>query len=314
MRAKKFGKILVVLILFFLSANTAQAGFGFSPGSVKNKNLSPGSHFEQTITFSRYSPKGDLKMEIIIDAPKIKDWISIDKGLSFIFPDGKQQTSIVVSVDVPKDAAYGEYNGFIRVKAIPVGEGGEGAVSVIVGADIGIILAVTKEKFSDFKIQTFSIKGIEKKNVQVSIRLENLGNIPVAPTKVHLEVSDQYFNLLYSGDTSDLEKVPSFATAKTIAVFPFQLEKGYYWGKVQIFKGDEVVKSGDAYFEVTEKKFFSGITEIGGNKWVIIAIAIFIIFIIGGAVFWAKFRQRRMWGRIQRGVVQKPRRKKRGRI
>jgi len=292
MLPKGFGKILLIaLVLLFLSINPAWAGFGFSPGAVKSDHLFPGSHFEQKIIFSRYSPEGDLRMEVKIDAPGIEDWLSIDRGLSFIFPDGEQQTPMIVSVDVPKDAGYGRYQGFLRTVAIPIGRAREGAVSVMVGGDIRIDLAVTKEEFSDFRVRTFGIAGIERESVKVSIQLENLGNVPVAPSKVYLEVYDQYFNLLHSGDVSNLEKVPAFAVGSTLAEFPFSLEKGYYWGEVEIFKENEVTHSGKVYFEVTEKKFFGKLGEISGGNWVLI-LGIIVILAIGFGIFWLKFKRR----------------------
>lgn len=288
MLAKRFSKILffVLALLFLTNAGQVRASFGFSPGALRNQHLSPGAHFEQTITFSRYSPEGDLKMEVTIDAPEIEGWLSIDRGLNFIFPDGKQQTSMVVLVDVPRDAGYGEYKGFIRVRAIPTGEAGEGAVSVVVGGDIRIDLAVTREQFSDFRVRTFGLTGLTGKNVKVFVNLENLGNVPVAPSKVHLEVYDEHFNLLYSADISDLEKVAAFETGSTVAEFPFQLAKGYYWGEVEIFKNGEVVKSGKVYFEVAEKEsLFSKVAKIGEGKGRVTIIGLAITLFLAGLFF-----------------------------
>ena len=293
---QNLGKILLIVLgLSLLTTTAVWAAFGFSPGAVKNEHLFPGSHFEQAITFSRDTPEGDLRMEVTIDAPEIKDWLSIDRGLSFIFPDGKQQIPMIVSVDVPKDAAYGKYKGFIRVKAIPTGERREGAVAVIVGGDVRIDLTVTEEEFSDFRVRTFDVTGIAGKSVKVSVNLENLGNVPVAPSKVHLKVYDEYFNLLYSGEASNLEKVAAFMVGTTLAEFPFPLEKGYYWGEVEIYKGEEVVQSGKKYFGVAEKKpVFAELVETTAGKVKLIGGIIILLGVIIGLAVWFKKRKKKI--------------------
>ncbi len=276
-------------------AGAALAGFGISPPFVKNFHLSPGSHCEQEIIFSRADPSGDARMEVTIaDAPEIEKWLSIDKGWSFILPDGQKQTPMRVLVDVPKDARFGNYEGKIRVKILPV-SGGGGTVSIVLGGEISVSLAVTPEEFYDFRVRLFAIPEAEQgKPVKVQISIENKGNVAAAPTRVHLDIYDEYQRLLISGDDTELKLVPAFETKDTFAEFPANLELGHYWGDVKIFKGEELVLSGKIYFEVIpSKSFWVKFNELKTTWKIIIGVAALgIILAVILAIFLLKKRKR----------------------
>ena len=127
----------------------AQAGFGVSPPSITNDHLIPGQSFEKTIYLVRGNPTEELTAEVIIDAPKIRDWITIEKGLNFPLPKGIQQVPMKVIINVPKDADFGNYQGFITVKAISSGQ--KGQVSIVLAGGIDISIAVTDKEASNLE-------------------------------------------------------------------------------------------------------------------------------------------------------------------
>ena len=67
----------VVFVFFTFQNSVAQAGFGVSPASVTNKNLVPGSFYEQDIFLVQSKPNEDLNAVVVIDAGVANSWIKI---------------------------------------------------------------------------------------------------------------------------------------------------------------------------------------------------------------------------------------------
>ena len=78
---KRLYLILFILPLVFVFwVNQASAGFGISPPYVKSDRLIPGTHYEQKISLLRSSAEEELTARVIINAPEIEDWITIDQA------------------------------------------------------------------------------------------------------------------------------------------------------------------------------------------------------------------------------------------
>jgi len=243
--------LVVSLVGMFGWAYLIQAGFGVSPPYVNNDRLTPGSHYEKTIYLVRGQPTTELTAEVTIDAPGIRDWITIEKGLIFPLPKGIQQFPMKVIIDVPSDAAYGSYQGYIRVRAVPSGRE-EGGVATLLGARIDIGLAVTEKGFSDFRLRGVSIPNVEKGNpLVVLINLENTGNTKIRPSKVHLDIYDvAHLTLLQSGDITEMGWVGPFETRQVEGKLPIELELGEYWADVTVYKEGESLGLSKIYFKV----------------------------------------------------------------
>jgi hypothetical protein len=248
----KFAKVFIALIaglVFLLQSNIVLAGFGISPPYVNNQYLSRGSSYEQKIVLSRSEPNEDLKAEVTIEAPEIEKWISIKPAKEFILPKGEQQVPMFVVVTVPKDAQYKNYKGIIRVRTTPLTEPTGGQVRIVLGARIDVDLTVTKETVIDFKVRGLNLPEVLLKKwplslfnrIKVLAKIENLGNVLGAPTKVYLEILDlNEKDILYSGETKKLEKVEPFKVKEISASFPVRVKPGQYWARVKIFKADEI--------------------------------------------------------------------------
>ena len=91
--------VIVVLVLFYANIDIVFAGFGITPSTVGNDHLLPGSHFEETVYLVQSKPEKDLLAKIEVDAPEIKNWVSIDRGFEFTIPAGSQQFPIKVIID-----------------------------------------------------------------------------------------------------------------------------------------------------------------------------------------------------------------------
>lgn len=252
---KRLVWILAFLIFIFFS-NLTWGGFGISPPFFRNDNLTRGSHFEEKIILARGDPVEDSKVTIIVNVPGADDWIKIDKGNTFILPKGEKSVPMVISVDVPPKANYGRYKGFIRVMVEPA-ETPPGQVGIALGARIEVDLNVVESKIANFLVRAIEVLDSEEGHkwwlffiparIKMKMKVENLGNIEVAPSKVHLDIYDaSKANLLESIDSVKIEgKVPPFQTKDIFAIFQSKLPQGSYWGKFKIFKGKEIVREGE---------------------------------------------------------------------
>jgi len=251
MDIKKPSLILVIGLLLSLSlVETAQAGFGISPPRIWNDRLLPGSHFEQTITLTRSEPKEPVQITVEIDAPEIKDWIKIAQGEKFTFPAGQQQFPMTVIVDIPEDAGYSTYYGKMTIKAAPVGP--EGQVRVALGAQADIRLRVSGEEFSDFKIRSVNIPDLEEGwPIKFVVQLENLGNVKVRPSRVYLEIFDNFHQeKLKSGEITQMSWVEAFKVGKSEGELAVDLKSGQYWADYEIYKDEEIVLKDKIRFNV----------------------------------------------------------------
>ena len=235
------------IILFFALSlvlswpNNVLAGFGISPPRVWNDHLVPGSSFEQKITLSRSDPKEPVEITVEIEAPEIKNWIKIAEGEKFIYPAGQQQFPMTVIVEVPQDAGYGTYYGKMNIKAAPVGA--EGQVRVAIGAQADIRLRVSGEEFSDFKIRGISVPDIEEGwPLKFIVNLENLGNVKVRPSRVYLEIFDNFHQeKLASGEILEMSWVDPFKVGNSEGVMAVDLKSGQYWVDYEIYKNEDLV-------------------------------------------------------------------------
>jgi len=280
---KKVGYILVIvlLILFLFNANIAFGGFGITPSTVGNDHLLPGSHFEETVYLVQSKPEKDLLAKIEVDAPEIKDWISIDRGFEFTIPIGNQQFPIKVIVDVPQNAEFKNYGGRIWVKTMPVAKEGEGMVTVALGAIISLNLRVSSEEIYGFAFRGITITDTEEgRPIKVTITLQNVGNTENKPDRIHLDVFDAYLKeVLQSSDITKIEPIKSFETKGIIVKFPNKLAMGSYFGSVSVFKDDKSIGEGKAVFNVLERT--SIIYKIFKHwySWVILVVIVLAIVV-----------------------------------
>jgi len=242
--------------LFLGSIGVVFAGFGITPPYVKNDRLTRESSYKQKITLVRSDPTEDLKTEITINVPGIEHWFSIDKGTEFILPKGKKQTPIVITVNVPGDAKYGDYQGNIRIRTSPANTLEGGGVSIALGAQIDVDINVVDKVF-DFIVRRVKISDMEEGyrrwglffpgKVKFFMTIENTGNVSFGPTNVRFEIYDsQVENLLETTkNRNKIQKIPPFAIQEVVAELPIRLSAGRYTAKYTIFKKDEIAQQGE---------------------------------------------------------------------
>lgn len=137
---------ILILFCFILSVEyvSAVGSFGITPPYVNNENLERGSVHEQRIFIVRRDPNKELQATITWDAPGANNWISIDRGSSFLLPEGEQKVPIIVRVNVPEDASSGSYQGSLQIAVTDpdLGQEQSGRISVGLQARANINLQV----------------------------------------------------------------------------------------------------------------------------------------------------------------------------
>jgi len=296
---KKVLFVLIIVLFVLFNADTISAGFGISPPYVISDRLYPGAHFEQEIVLSRGDPKEDLEAKITIDAPEIEDWFDFNPGKEFLLPKGQQQVSIMVKVDVPEDADYKNYEGYIYIKTSPVEGDEKPGVSIALGARVDIDLIVTKLRIIDFKIRNLRIPDSEEAfhwwkikllgKIKFLMNVENIGNIETAPDRAEIEIYDlAWKNLLYQGEDNSLEKIKPFERKDIVAEFKNELKPGQYWSIVRVFKNEEEI--------LREEKILLTIIpmEMSKGDWMIMAGIILGILIIIGIIIFIIWRRKKL--------------------
>ena len=290
--------LIIFCFIIILSSwpNCVLAGFGISPPHIKNKQLVPGSHYEQKITLLRSSAEEELRAKLKINAPDIKSWISIDKGEEFILPKGSFQVPMIVSIDVPAGAELGNYGGHININIAPIEEKEGGGVAVALGARVDIDLSLTNVSYADFIIRLASIPDFELlgwpwnwkifskflHKVRVVMTVENIGNVKIAPSKVTLDVLDiTKKNIIESSEDKAFKKIDPFSTGEVIAAFPTKLGAGQYWGRIKAYKENEIVNSYEIAFTIAPKgELPQGSPDLGIWPWALLSAYVLGVAII----------------------------------
>jgi hypothetical protein len=294
---KRLFAVAAILAFSMLDTNVVYAGFGITPPYVRNDKLTQGSTFTQEIILVRGDPIDDLKAEVTINVPEIKDWFTIDKGNSFLLPAGAKQVPMKITVHVPQNAEYKRYRGSIRIRTLSPDPAS--GVSIALGAQIDVDLRVVDE-IRDFEVKRVQISETEEPRtfwwlefpgkIQFMMGIENTGNAKTAPSKVQLDIYDRRGNVVLETiyNTNDIEEVLPFETRDVYAYLPTRLPPGAYLVKYSIFRfEDEVKRSGELTLSVLPKGTLSGYSgysfdglSFSDKLTIIIPIAIFIFVLL----------------------------------
>lgn len=290
-----FSAILVLsfIIVWYLLPLVAKA-FGISPPHVINDRLFAGSHYEQKISLSRVDTGEELNCEVEFDTPGFENWFTVTPSKTFPFPKGEKVTQMFVKVDVPKDAKPGRFRGSIRVRVVPK-EKEEGRITIVLGARIDVDLTVTSEKFTEFQVRRVQIPDLEEGwTIEIKMKIENKGNVKVAPDKVTLDIYDSsHKELLKSAETTKLSKIKPFETKEISAFLKAKLAVGQYWGEAKIYRGEEVAWHEKVIFTIKPKGSLpprAGTKFIGLSIWLWIIIILVIVGGIGYGIWRFKFK------------------------
>lgn len=259
--------LLVSLLCFVFLPLAARAGLGVSPAYLTNEHAAPGASFSKQLVLSRSNAADELS--VFVELPKgLEKWIKIKQGSSFKIPKGVQQFPIDVLFSIPPDADYELKEGILSLVAVPVAPKEGGTVSVAQGAGVKVKINVSDKEFYSFKITGVRVLPMETGwPVRLAIGLENLGNVRVRPSNVHLEIHDDYRVVkILSVDIADLDWVEPFEPKEIIAEVKAELLPGQYWIDYEIYGKNQLLVKQSTRFDVWPswtlvKKSFSRIVK-----------------------------------------------------
>jgi len=300
-------------------SQSADAGFGITPPYVNNASLTRNSVYEQTILLVRSDPTTDLKATISIDVPGINSWFEILEGNEFLLPRGEQKVPMTVRVTVPNKADFKQYPGNIRIKTGATDDQIiAGAVSISLGAQVDVDITVIDKEIKDFKIRKIGISDLNEGHkigwlyfpgkIKFEMLLENIGNVPVAPSEVVFRIYNNSGSVLLE-ETKNKGKITKVAPFNIDTVFvniPTNLPSGSYLVRFEIINdGGEVKREGELNLSIlpygtlqTAGFGFSGLSL--PHKLSVITPILFVLSIIGLLVFNTNQNRRPRTKRVKR--------------
>lgn len=268
-KIKKLAFPISFLLLLFVFAKEAWAGFGVSPAIIKNEYLKPGSYFVKEITLSRSDPVEDLEIVVEPDLEEMNQWITFEPGNKFIFKKGQKIYKMKAIFDIPEDAPYKRYSGAIRVKAHNVAGPEEGGVSVVKGARLEVNLVTTEISLADLLVRAITVKEDVKPGqlLEVSLLIENRGNTPASP-RAEIAITDLNSKHLETIESDVVDSIPEMETKEVFARFRPSVPQGEYFGVVKVFLGSKVLREEKVVFRIlgavpqAEKKQSASIADV----------------------------------------------------
>ena len=236
-------KILFTIFLSFglllFLPEVVHAGFGISPAGITNTSLKKGTQYIQEMTISRSDPDEELIAIIQPDLGEMNGWVTFEPSMNVTLPVGVQRVPIKVIVNVPADAAIKDYKGVFRILASPK-EKVKG-VSIVKGARVDIKVATTDDSIIDLEIRSASIPDVyEKEDMNVTLKIQNNGNTPVAPSKLEVRVQNLLEEEIAILETDLIEMAPEYLFSEVKAIIKNHgLLAGEYYGNIKVFVGAE---------------------------------------------------------------------------
>lgn len=285
-------------VFFFGAPAITNAAFGISPPFLNADHLVPGVTYQQTIYLVQDQPNQDLGIHAELSLPDaIKSWVTIDKGIDFVIPQGTRQFPVVISIKVPQGAGLGKYAGTLTFTTKPASAG---QVTIALGANVTINLTVGSGIYESYKVLNITLPAVEEGwNPRATIRFENDGNIPESIDGATFDLYDQFdaVRLAYMTQNSGFPQVAPFTTNEFTVEFPtdFHLGVGDYWGNVTLYKNNQVVGSARTIFHVLPAGSLSPAGKFWTflrNTWIYWVIGVLVVFILLGWLWKARGRKR----------------------
>jgi hypothetical protein len=292
---KKVVLIFILTIIYFqMSASYIHASFGVSPADLTFDYLSPGMVVEEDYLISRTNLAKDANVIVETEIEGIGSWLKIDPGVVFTIPKGERTRTMKVTVSVPDDAVYKNYQGYLNVK---LSEGGQASgVSVVQGVGIAVNLAVVRQEITILLVRKVEIPAvIVGKPILLLLAAENQGNKPAKLERVELIVRDKSGKELLRNENDNLAVVDAGKKQVLTAEFANDLSQGDYSADVSvIFQGkaindDKLVFAVNKMVEKGEKGF--KVTESNDNTWFFL-LGIVLLSSVPVAFIWKILRKR----------------------
>lgn len=248
---------LIVSLLIFLVTVSSVLSISISPPEITAENLIRGSHYEKEIFLGGINAGDDVIIEFHGEA---NNWLDVDHGTSFIYPGDTTSLPLVFSIDVPSDAANGEYEASATItstkpSSLSIDGLDKVTSSVIAGVALNFVIEVTGKQVKDYEVTHINIPDTEENSpIYISVKIENNGNVIATPSKLKISTIDKFrIETLFTETVTELTGVEPHSTEEIIVSVNHDLSKEQYWANITIYDEEDVIFDDQVDFEILEE-------------------------------------------------------------
>ncbi|MBI4454048.1 hypothetical protein HY636_05385 [Candidatus Woesearchaeota archaeon] len=230
-----------ILLLLFMIFLPSALSYGISPIVISEQNLLQGSVLEKEILLAKAKENIPVTVMFNTDNNEINEWITLDRGNPFIFPENTEEIVVKVIINVPKNAEFSNYTAHglfsFLVNGVLTKEMAQqdSNINFEVRLPLDIQLSVTNKAIKKYVLDAAKFpEGVEHKEDEpliVEIPINNIGNIMATP-QINAEFLDitrtqkiYFYNLKSKEETN----VKPFSFKIISFKLPNKLDVGRYW-------------------------------------------------------------------------------------
>lgn len=249
---------LVIAVLLVLTGTVAGVGLGVSPASFTVSDALKGGEYERTFTtYNTDNETGDFTFNAQGDGA---EWLSYylpegETPISTITIEGKSSQKILVKINIPEEAANGNYTPKIYIKSVPKKlEATSGAVAqAVVQIPVSATINVTGTQILTGIVKDISLNDIEiDYPLRIKVEFENTGNVIAKPTITVIIRSNTDNSILSEEVYSDTEIKPDTTDTIIIEHDTEGLEVGEYFAEITVTLNEAVLAQENIPFEILE--------------------------------------------------------------
>ncbi len=275
---------IIILLGILCLPSGINASIGVTPVEIINKHAKPGDSFTKTFTISRNDPVIAVQVVVEPDLGEMDEWFSYQPGTEFVMEEGEKTKELTIIVNIPEDADYDSYEGYVRVKIMPVDTEEGGTVSIVEGVRLDMSLDVVEEDYYDLIVRYLNIDNVlERDPIKLLMRIENAGNAEASPSKVVINISDINKEHIKTLETDSIDSIEPYQTKEVYVEFDENdLSKGDYFANVKVYFDEEVLREETLFFGVLENVLpVTGEDQDTDNNF---NSSLFLVGMIGGGV------------------------------
>jgi len=249
---------LVIAVLLVLTGTVAGVGLGVSPASFTVSDALKGGEYERTFTtYNTDNETGDFTFNAQGDGA---EWLSYylpegETPISTITIEGKSSQKILVKINIPEEAANGNYTPKIYIKSVPKElEATSGAVAqAVVQIPVSATINVTGTQILTGIVKDISLNDIEiDYPLRIKVEFENTGNVIAKPTITVIIRSNTDNSILSEEVYSDTEIKPDTTDTIIIEHDTEGLEVGEYFAEITVTLNEAVLAQENIPFKILE--------------------------------------------------------------
>lgn len=249
---------LVIAVLLVLTGTVAGVGLGVSPASFTVSDALKGGEYDRTFTtYNTDNETGDFTFNAQGDGA---EWLSYylpegETPISTITIEGKSSQKILVKINIPEEAANGNYTPKIYIKSVPKElEATSGAVAqAVVQIPVSATINVTGTQILTGIVKDISLNDIEiDYPLRIKVEFENTGNVIAKPTITVIIRSNTDNSILSEEVYSDTEIKPDTTDTIIIEHDTEGLEVGEYFAEITVTLNEAVLAQENIPFKILE--------------------------------------------------------------